>query len=300
MASTYTVIDVWGLVLAMVMVCAAAGISVAMKLGVARSLVWGSVRSLIQLLVMGIVLTYIIRWNNAWITVGLLCVMVLAAAQIAMGRAKGAPSGMIGIVLLSLAVTMLLMITVVVEIIIRPKNWASPELIIPITGMLLGNAVSALALGLNRFFDSMRERADDVQTMLALGATKWEAARPSIRNSVKLGLLPSIAKLETSGIVMIPGMMAGQIISGESPFQAAKYQFVLLTGIAALTLVADAIILALVYKRCFTSYDRYLVPPPAPALSLKTLKSMFRKDSLKHLLEHGTDSATKSADKAEK
>ncbi|EFA22710.1 ABC transporter permease [Bifidobacterium gallicum] len=290
--TAYTQIDVWGLVFAMLMVCVAAGISMAMKLGVGRSLVWNSVRSIVQLLAMAIVIAYVIKLDNAWVTIGLICLMVLAATEITMNRAKGVPSGMAGIVLLSLAITMLLMLTLVAEVIIRPKNWAEPSLIIPLTGMLLGNAVSALALGLSRFFDSMRERADDVQTMLALGASPWEAARPSIRNSVKLGLLPSIAKLETSGIVTIPGMMSGQIISGENPFDAAKYQFVLLTAIAALTLVADAIILLLVYKRCFTSYDRYLVPPPAPALSFKTIGSMFRKATHQQLLEHGTDGAS--------
>lgn len=292
--STYTVIDVWGLVFAMLMVCAAAVISMAMKLGVGKSLVWNSIRSLVQLLAMGVVIEYVIKLNNAWITIGLICLMVLAATEITMNRAKGAPSGMVGIVLLSLAITMLLMLTLVTEVIIRPKNWALPELIIPLTGMLLGNAVSTLALGMSRFFDSMRERANDIQTMLALGALPWEAARPSIRSSVRLGLLPTIAKLETAGIVTIPGMMSGQIISGENPFEAAKYQFVLLTAIAALTLVADAVTLLFIYKRCFTSYDRYLVPPPAPQLTLKTFGSLFRKASRKEMLEEGTDGARKS------
>lgn len=96
--------------------------------------------------------------------------------------------------------------------------------------------------------------------MLALGATPWEAARPSIMSSIRLGMLPTIANLASAGIVTIPGMMSGQIIAGGNPLDAARYQFVILTSFSALTLLAGAIILALVYKRCFISYDRYLMP----------------------------------------
>ncbi|WP_081663881.1 ABC transporter permease [Bifidobacterium sp. AGR2158] len=274
---SYFDIDIWGLVAAVVMVIVAAGISALMKTGVAKSLIWATARSLVQLLAMGFILEYVIRQNNVWLVIGLVALMLLAAVQITMGRATGAPKGLVGIVLLSLVVTMLLMLAIVAELIVRPKPWYAPQLIIPLTGMLLGNTVSALALGLSRFFESMRERYAEVNTMLALGATKWEAAKPSMISSIRLGLLPSVAMLASSGIVTIPGMMSGQIIAGKSPVSAAKYQFVILAAVAALTLVADSIIIALIYKRCFISYDRYFVPEPAKKLSFKDFVQL-RKD----------------------
>ena len=70
----------------------------------------------------------------------------------------------------------------------------------------------------------MKERRDEVDTLLALGATAWEAARPSIVSSIRLGLLPTTASLASSGIVTVLGMMAGQIIAGGNPIDAAKYQ----------------------------------------------------------------------------
>lgn len=273
----YFDIDIWGLVAAVVMVLIAAGISALMKTGVATSLVWATARSLVQLLAMGFILQYVIRQNNVWLVIGLIALMLLAAVQITMGRATGAPKGLVGIVLLALVVTMLLMLAIVAELIVRPKPWYAPQLVVPLTGMLLGNTVSALALGLSRFFESMRERYAEVNTLLALGATKWEAAKPSMISSIRLGLLPSVAMLASSGIVTIPGMMSGQIIAGKSPVSAAKYQFVILAAVAALTLVADSIIIALIYKRCFVLYDRYFVPEPAKQLSLKDLIRL-RKD----------------------
>ena len=123
--------------------------------------------------------------------------------------------------------------------------------------MLLGNTVSALAVGLSRFYESMDERRDEIDTMLALGATAWEAARPSIVSSIRLGLLPTMATLASCGIVTIPGMMAGQVIAGGDPLEAAKYQFVVFAAISALTLIADGLIMAMVYRTCFTALDQF-------------------------------------------
>ncbi|WP_051921006.1 ABC transporter permease [Bifidobacterium cuniculi] len=267
----YLDIDIQGLVVAVAMVLVAAGISALMETGVAKSLVWATVRSLVQLLAMGLILQYVIRQDNVWLVVGLVALMLLAAVQITLGRATGAPKGLVGTVLLALVVTMLLMLAVVAELIVRPRPWYAPQLILPLTGMFLGNTVSALALGLNRFFESMRERQAEVTTLLALGATTWEAARPSMISSIRLGLLPTVAQLASSGIVTIPGMMSGQIIAGANPVGAAKYQFVILASIAALTLVADSIIILLVYRRCFISYDRYSVPAATHQPSVRDL-----------------------------
>ena len=141
-----------------------------------------------------------------------------------------------------------------------PSEKALPQLVVPLTGTLLGNTVSALAVGLSRFYESMDERRDEIDTMLALDATAWEAARPSIVSSIRLGLLPTTATLASCGIVTIPGMMAGQVIAGGDPLEAAKYQFVVFAAIAALTLVADSLIMAMVYRTCFTADDQYKPP----------------------------------------
>ena len=247
MNGNYYAIDIWGLIAALVMVAIAAGISETMRMGVGRTLLWSACRALLQLCAMGFIMEYVIRSNNPWLVLLLVAFMLIAAV----------PKGLAGPVFLSLVVTMLIMISLVTELIIRPQPWYAPQLVVPLTGMLLGNTVSALAVGLSRFFESMKERRDEVDTLLALGATTWEAARPSIVSSIRLGLLPTTASLASAGIVTVPGMMAGQIIAGGNPIDAAKYQFMILATIAALTLLADSIIMLMVYKRCFTALDQY-------------------------------------------
>lgn len=253
-------IDVWGLIAALLMVVAAAGVSALLKLGVGRTLLWSACRALLQLCAMGLVMGVVIRSNNPWLVLALLVLMLVAGVQITMSRVKGVPRGMgrsmIGPVLLSLAVTLLLMVSVVTELIVRPQPWYAPQLVVPLAGMLLGNTVSALAVGVSRFFESMHDRRDEIDTLLALGANPWEAARPSIVSSIRLGLTPTMASLASAGIVTIPGMMAGQVIAGGNPLDAAKYQFVILAAIAALTLLADGMIMSIVYRTCFDHDDR--------------------------------------------
>lgn len=250
-------IDVWGLAVAMAMAAAAAGVSGLMRMGIGRSLLWSTCRALLQLCAMGFVIGFVIRADNPWLVFATIGVMLVAAVQITLSRAKGVPKGLAGPVLLSLTITMLLMITLVTELVVRPHPWYAPQLVVPLTGMLLGNTVSALAVGLSRFYESMDERRDEIDTLLALGATAWEAARPSIVSSIRLGLLPTMATLASCGIVTIPGMMAGQVIAGGDPLEAAKYQFVVFAAIAALTLVADGLIMAMTYRTCFTADDQF-------------------------------------------
>lgn len=254
------VIDNWGLLVALLMVAVAALVSELMRISIGKTLMWSAIRALVQLCVMGVIIGYVIRSNNPWLVFGVIAVMLVAAVQITLSRAKGIPKGLAGPVLLSLVITMLLMISLVTELVVRPHPWYAPQLVVPLTGMLLGNTVSALAVGLSRFYESMNERRDEVDTLLALGATPWEAARPSIVSSIRLGLLPTTASLASCGIVTIPGMMAGQVIAGGDPLNAAKYQFVVLAAIAALTLVADALIMTMAYRTCFTDKDQYKPP----------------------------------------
>ncbi|RSX57205.1 ABC transporter permease [Bifidobacterium samirii] len=249
-------IDVWGLLIALAMVAAAAAVSGLLRMGIGRTMLWSACRALLQLCAMGVIMGFVIR-SSPRLVFALMAAMLVAAVQITLSKAKGVPKGLAGPVLLSLVVTMLLMLALVTELVVRPHPWYAPQLVVPLTGMLLGNTVSALAVGLSRFYESMDERRDEIDTMLALGASPWEAARPSIVSSIRLGLMPTTSSLASAGIVTVPGMMAGQIIAGGDPLGAAKYQFVILSAIAALTLVADSLIMGMVYRTCFTRLDQF-------------------------------------------
>jgi putative ABC transport system permease protein len=251
-------IDVWGLVITVVLVAIAAGMSIVVRLGVGRQMLWATLRSLIQLLAMGYVIKFVIEANNPWLVFALVAVMILAAIQITLSRASNIPKGLALDVFLTLLVGALLQFVFATQLIVRPHPWYAPQIVVTMTGMLLGNMVAAIAVAMSRFFDDMTSRRYEIEMLLSLGATPFEAAKPSIISSVKLGMIPTISQLASSGIVLIPGMMAGQVIAGADPLTAAKYQFVVLAIISALTLLADSLIMLLVYRKPFTALHQYV------------------------------------------
>lgn len=251
-------IDVWGLVITVVLVAIAAGMSIVVRLGVGRQMLWATLRSLIQLLAMGYVIKFVIEANNPWLVFALVAVMILAAIRITLSRASNIPKGLALDVFLTLLVGALLQFVFATQLIVRPHPWYAPQIVVTMTGMLLGNMVAAIAVAMSRFFDDMTSRRYEIEMLLSLGATPFEAAKSSIISSVKLGMIPTISQLASSGIVLIPGMMAGQVIAGADPLTAAKYQFVVLAIISALTLLADSLIMLLVYRKPFTALHQYV------------------------------------------
>lgn len=119
-------IDIWGLLIALGMVAAAAIISELMHMGIGKTLMWSSCRALVQLCAMGFIIGYVIRSNNVWMVFSLMAVMLVAAVQIVMSRARGIPKGLAGPIFLSLVITMLLMLALVTELIVRPHPWYAP------------------------------------------------------------------------------------------------------------------------------------------------------------------------------
>ncbi|KAE8128781.1 MULTISPECIES: ABC transporter permease [Bifidobacterium] len=251
-------IDIWGLVITVALVAIAAGMSIVMRLGVGRQMLWATLRSLIQLLAMGYIIKFVIETNNPWLVFALVAVMILAAIQITLSRASNIPKGLALDVFLTLLVGALLQFVFATQLIVRPHPWYAPQIVVTMTGMLLGNMVAAIAVAMSRFFDDMASRRYEIEMLLSLGATPFEAAKSSIISSVKLGMIPTISQLASSGIVLIPGMMAGQVIAGADPLTAAKYQFVVLAIISALTLLADSLIMLLVYRKPFTALHQYV------------------------------------------
>jgi putative ABC transport system permease protein len=112
--------------------------------------------------------------------------------------------------------------------VLHPKPWWEPQYLIPVAGMVVGNAISAFSLAADRFMSAMKQRSDEVSLRLALGATRFEAALPLIREAVVAGLTPSLNQMSVVGLVSIPGMMTGQILGGQAPGDAARYQLMIL------------------------------------------------------------------------
>jgi len=141
-------------------------------------------------------------------------------------------------------------------IVIDVTPWWKPQYFIPLVGMILGNALSGISLGMDRCLTLFDEGRAQVDAHLAHGATWWEAARPIVTESIRTGMIPIINVMSAVGLVTIPGMMTGQILSGTPPEQAAKYQIVIIFLIAAATAIGCTGTVLLATRRLFDTQHR--------------------------------------------
>ncbi len=115
--------------------------------------------------------------------------------------------------------------------VVGDDSWRDPRYVVPLAGMIVGNAMTGVALGANRLVDGIKSRRAMVETALMLGATPKVASRQVVRNAFDAALLPTINSMVSIGIVALPGMMTGQILAGVSPLIAIRYQIAIMLGI---------------------------------------------------------------------
>ena len=132
-------------------------------------------------------------------------------------------------------------------------DWYRPQYSIPLLGMVLGNTLNGVSLGLKTYTESLYQDRDRIEACLALGATRWEAARETVQDAIRTGLIPIVNSMMIVGIVSLPGMMTGQLMSGTEPVAAVKYQIVIMFLIAAATALGTVGIVLLGFRRLFTA-----------------------------------------------
>ncbi len=240
------------LALSVILVVIAGGISAALRLGLLRSLVWGTVRTFIQLTFIGYVLEYVFSVNNLWLISALLLVMCFVAAQASVKRTPNVPGYPVTLAFWSLLTSTVLIGLIVVRVIINPAPWYSARIVIPIMGMILGNSMNGIALSLDRLYSESYARAGEIEGLLAFGATPWEAVRGCVKEAIRAGMTPIINSLMVVGLVSLPGMMTGQILGGADPHEAVRYQIVVMLMIAAAVAIGCLLLVGFSYRRLFT------------------------------------------------
>ncbi len=229
-----------------------AAISAALRLGLGRELLVASARTVVQLLLVGLVLQRVFAIGNLPLIALLLLLMTAVAARAATRRARERYRGMALDAFLGMLVGSWAMTAVALTTIVRAEPWYAAQYSVPVLGMILGNALNGVSLGLDRLTTDLARR-HEIESLLALGATSWEAARETVGEAVRTGMIPTINTMMVVGIVSLPGMMTGQILAGANPMQAVRYQIVILFLIAAATALGTVGVVLLGYRRLFNS-----------------------------------------------
>jgi putative ABC transport system permease protein len=251
MSAGYLTLGYGQVAAAAVLVAVSGALSLWLRLGFARALTIASARTAVQLLLVGLVLHWVFRLDRWPVVLALVLSMTLVAGATAVRRARRRHPGIWVASIGSVAGSAWLVTAFAVAIVVRPEPWYAAQYVIPFAGLVLGNTLTGISLALDRFDEELVRRKGEVETLLALGATSWEAAGDPIRRAVHAGLTPMINAMSVAGIVSLPGMMSGQLLAGVAPVQAVKYQVVVMFLLAAGTAFGTVAVVLLSYRRLF-------------------------------------------------
>jgi putative ABC transport system permease protein len=226
------------------------GIHLEKELGVALA------RGLVQIVAVGSILLLLLR-APSWSSVVLLAAMIVAAGATSARRAKGMPGAFpVSTWAIACGAGSTIAVMTWLGVIETPITT-----LVPVGSMLIANAMNTNGLALNRLRAEVLAHAGEIDTALALGADGKSAVSAYVQGSFEASLIPAIDSLRSLGIVWIPGLMAGMLLSGARPLYAAIYQFVVLAMIFASSGMTSLVSTLLIRARVFSPAEQLLLRP---------------------------------------
>jgi len=255
---TYLEISLPRLAISFALIVGAILLSRRSRVGLEGQLLWGAIRAAAQLLAIGYGLLLLFGHERPWSVLLVLLVMVLVAAATAARRVEhGPPSRRLFLpALLAIVGGGSLALVPVFAFVISPTPWYEARLLVPISGMILSNAMNVVALVFERLFSVAESEAPRIEQLLSLGATPAQALETQERAAVRAAMIPAINGLLTVGLVALPGMMTGQIVSGTPPIRAVRYQIVIMYQLAAVATVSSLLAAWLVRRLVFNRHQQ--------------------------------------------
>ena len=221
--------------LAAVLVLAMAGLTVPLKVNIGKQIIIAACRTAVQLMILGLVLRFLFSNVHLLLVLAMSLIMLFAGGREIVARQQRRLKGLwgYGIGGFSMFISSFLVTLLSLTVIVGPQPWYHPQYAIPLLGMLLGNTMNGISLGLDRMTQTTWQQRTIIEQRLMLGQSSNQAISDIRRQSIKSGLTPIINSMATAGIVSLPGMMTGQILAGSPPMEAVKYQILIIFLIAA-------------------------------------------------------------------
>lgn len=252
-------LSVWQVALAYIFVLIVLAIVRIRGISREREILLSSFRMTLQLVIAGYVLVYIFNNPSPLITICIIFVMEAFSIYTVYKKFKGQLSAPLKrVIAISLCSGSILCLVYFLLVVIRIVPWYNPQYFIPIAGMIVGNSMTAVSLGVKSLLEGMTTRRTLVEEALMLGATPQCASRDIINSTFDSAILPTLNSMLGMGIVSLPGMMTGQILSGTSPTTAIAYQIAIMLGILGSVAITVITMLQLGYRTFFNSSDQLL------------------------------------------
>lgn len=225
-----------------------------------KEILISALRMTLQLILVGYILVYLFENINPLYTILVIIIMEIFAIYNIFKRTKTKLSKPLKkIIAISMLLGTLSSILYFLFIVVNISPWYDPRYFIPISGMIIGNSMTGISLGVTRLVDGMHTQKHLVESALMLGATPRMAAKKIVNNAFDSAILPTINSMVGMGIVFLPGMMTGQILSGISPITAIEYQIAIMLGILGSVSLTVILFINLGYKTFFNGESQLVI-----------------------------------------
>lgn len=231
-----------------------------LRLKLTKTLLTAAIRTVVQLSFIGLILAWIFAREQWYEVLLILTIMTLIAGIAAKNRVKRTYKGLFTDTLIAVSTSAILVTIIAIGLILRVEPWYTPQFIIPILGLILGNSLTAISLTSNQLVESFHEQQTRIEMMLSLSARPFEAVNEQIRAAVVNGMTPTLNSMLVVGIVSLPGMMTGQILAGADPTQAVRYQIITMFLICVSSTLGCTVSALLIYRRFFNSRKQFILP----------------------------------------
>lgn len=247
---------VYGLVLLVI------GLARLRGVGQERDMLIASLRMVVQLLALGYVLHLVFAIRSPAPVLLILVIMAVFSVQAVAARVKDRMPNFYRVVGVAIFIGCGGATFFFCSLVIGLTPWYDPRYLVPLAGMIIGNSMTGASLAAERLAAEMKDRREEIEALFCLGASSRQAASEAVRSAYRAALIPSINAMAAMGIVFIPGMMTGQILSGTDPIIAVKYQIAIMCVITGSVAVTSLLILILGYRGYFTAAQQLAEPSP--------------------------------------
>ncbi len=224
-------------------------------LNVNRRAVIGLIRMVLQLGAVGFFLSTLFEYNYWAYNVLYIVFMMVVASISALNSCELNIRRFLGPIFLGFFIPNILLLMYFNHFVVGISNIFTAQYLIPIGGMILGNSLTGNVVGLNQFYKSIKEQEKEYLYFLSLSGRRREALMPHFRNAVRSAINPTLASIETIGLVALPGMMTGQMLGGSVPLTAIKYQMAISATILIARYFSCLMTIILTMPKAFDDYD---------------------------------------------
>lgn len=218
-----------------------------------REILSATLRMTVQLFIAGYLLTWVFDRPHFLTVLAILLVMLLFAIINSIRRInEQVPVPLRNVMAVSLVIGAVSSLAFFLLVIVQNGSWQEPRYVIPIAGMIVGNSMTGVALGASRLIQGMDDQRPSIEAALMLGATPRTSARKVVQQAFDAAILPTVNTMVGIGIVSLPGMMTGQILAGQDPNVAIRYQIAIMVSIMAAVALSVVILVEWGHRTFFT------------------------------------------------